>query len=252
MLQQYLRWDYEKQLKIDKSNIAIHVPCVSHCLRLAFGDCTAPHPDITHAINHYIKLGYEIKVEKPKLGTIPGITSWNEWKWPDDENEPGFICARGLPEFGQWNIFSLTKIEKIIKSHKIVKLQPATSPYSIPTKSWTTPIPGSTKSILKNKSDFDSFYAKYGTSTHRLNERTITRWPNILYKVGHKKKTKNQAKETNLLRLRLVRSHCWKQCELEPEEVPRLSTMQNWITKTASVMKQRLSKQMAKEAEMKI
>ncbi|RIB07733.1 hypothetical protein C2G38_2213513 [Gigaspora rosea] len=121
--------------------------------------------------------------EKPKLGTIPGITSWNKWKWPDDENESGFICTRGLP---------------------------ATSSHSIPTKLWTTPIPDSTNSILKNKSNFDPFYTKYGTSTCRLNERTVTRWSNILYKQMYQE-----------LQERLNKG------ELEPEEVPRLSTVQN-------------------------
>ncbi|CAG8779954.1 22641_t:CDS:1, partial [Gigaspora margarita] len=29
--------------------------------------------------------------------------------------------------------------------------------------------------------------------------------------------------------------------ELEPEEMPKLSTVQNWITRTASVMKQKLT-----------
>ncbi|CAG8814813.1 24604_t:CDS:2, partial [Gigaspora rosea] len=67
---------------------------------------------ITYAIRRYVKLSYEINVgedieeaikdilgthvaeitsnrqyNKPKFSTIPGITSWNEWKWPDDEDE---------------------------------------------------------------------------------------------------------------------------------------------------------------------
>ncbi|CAG8820539.1 40960_t:CDS:2, partial [Gigaspora margarita] len=40
--------------------------------------------------------------------------------------------------------------------------------------------------------------------------------------------------------------------ELKPEEVPRLSTVQNWITKTILVIKQRLSKQILEEVEIKI
>ncbi|CAG8826668.1 4737_t:CDS:1, partial [Gigaspora rosea] len=40
--------------------------------------------------------------------------------------------------------------------------------------------------------------------------------------------------------------------KLEPEKVLRLLTVQNWITKTVTVMKQRLFKQMVKKAEMKI
>ncbi|CAG8739849.1 18719_t:CDS:1, partial [Gigaspora rosea] len=59
--------------------------------------------------------------DKPKFGTIPGIIYWNEWKWPDDEDETGFICAHGLPGFGQWNLFSPAKIEKILKDHQIIK-----------------------------------------------------------------------------------------------------------------------------------
>ncbi|CAG8498745.1 15121_t:CDS:2 [Cetraspora pellucida] len=37
--------------------------------------------------------------------------------------------------------------------------------------------------------------------------------------------------------------------ELEPEEIPKLSTVQNWIIKIASVMKQKLAKQIVKKAE---
>ncbi|CAG8683448.1 5557_t:CDS:1, partial [Cetraspora pellucida] len=36
--------------------------------------------------------------------------------------------------------------------------------------------------------------------------------------------------------------------ELEPEEILKLSTVQNWITKTVSVMKQKLAKQMVEKA----
>jgi len=37
-----------------------------------------------------------------------GITNWNEWTWPDEE-EQGFIYARPLPGIGSWIKFSPKK-----------------------------------------------------------------------------------------------------------------------------------------------
>ncbi|CAG8732232.1 6221_t:CDS:1, partial [Cetraspora pellucida] len=95
---------------------------------------------------------------KPKFGTIPGITSWNEWKWPDNENETSFICACGLPGFGQWNIFFSITIEKIVKNYQIIKPQLTASIHSTLTKLWITPIPESTNPITQKENNLDSPY----------------------------------------------------------------------------------------------
>ncbi len=45
-LRRYLRKDYPKQLNVSQNGIAIHNPCLSHCLRHAFGDCQETHSNI--------------------------------------------------------------------------------------------------------------------------------------------------------------------------------------------------------------
>ena len=55
-----------------------------------------------------------MKDKNKKLGTIAGITNWNEWMWPDEEAEKGCIFARPLPGIGSWIKFSPQKIGNII------------------------------------------------------------------------------------------------------------------------------------------
>ncbi|CAG8620268.1 14229_t:CDS:2 [Gigaspora rosea] len=43
-LRRYIRRDYSKELKILSNGIAIHNPCISHCIRHAFGVCGLDHP----------------------------------------------------------------------------------------------------------------------------------------------------------------------------------------------------------------
>jgi len=47
---------------------------------------------------------------------LTGIANWSEWKWPTEGPNEGSICARALPNFGSWNIFSPSKIQKIVKT----------------------------------------------------------------------------------------------------------------------------------------
>ena len=52
---------------------------------------------------------------KRKIGTIVGISNWNEWKWPIEGYEAGYILARALPHTGSWHSFSPEKIAKLVK-----------------------------------------------------------------------------------------------------------------------------------------
>lgn len=90
----------------------------------------------------YIIFFLKKKIEngKKRLGTIVGISNWNEWRWPIEGDEAGYILARALPHIGSWNHFSPEKIEKLVKIP--IKLpQPTASNQTKPTKSWTVPIP---------------------------------------------------------------------------------------------------------------
>ncbi len=46
VLKRYLHKDFAKQLQIDAIGNAIHIPCVSHCLRYAFSDYNQNHSEI--------------------------------------------------------------------------------------------------------------------------------------------------------------------------------------------------------------
>lgn len=74
-----------------------------------------------------------------KLGTLPGITNWNEWTWPDEKGEQGFIYVRPLPGIGVWMKFSPKKIGNIIKNYSIQKPDPKISERTHPDKPWTMP-----------------------------------------------------------------------------------------------------------------
>lgn len=50
--------------------------------------------------------------DKGKLGTMMGISNYQEWTWPEEENKIGFICACALPGIGEWKEWSPEKIKK--------------------------------------------------------------------------------------------------------------------------------------------
>ncbi len=74
-----------------------------------------------------------------KIGTLPGITNWNEWMWPDEGEEKDFIYARPLPGIGAWIKFSPKKIGNIIKDYSIQKPDPKVSEHTHPDKPWIMP-----------------------------------------------------------------------------------------------------------------
>jgi hypothetical protein len=76
-------------------------------------------------------------VEKEKIGIIPEIKSLHEWTWPDQEDDTGFVCARILPEIGEWKKWSPIQIEKIQKQRKSEKPNPEYSTHIEFSKKWT-------------------------------------------------------------------------------------------------------------------
>ncbi|CAJ0759767.1 3369_t:CDS:2 [Entrophospora sp. SA101] len=72
-------------------------------------------------------------------GMIAGITNWNEWVWPDEGVEKGYIFARPLPGIGSWIKFSPQKIGNILKNYSIKKPNPKISQHTHSDKPWTMP-----------------------------------------------------------------------------------------------------------------
>jgi hypothetical protein len=57
--------------------------------------------------------------DRGKLGTITGISNFQVWSWPQDEEKRGYIFARSLPGISIWKEYSLDKVEKITKKRKL-------------------------------------------------------------------------------------------------------------------------------------
>jgi hypothetical protein len=87
-------------------------------------------------INFFLEIGNS----KKKFGTIVGISNWNEWKWPIEGDEAGYILAHALPHTGSWHRFSPEKIAKLVKT-PIEKPQPIATNHTNQNKPWTVPIP---------------------------------------------------------------------------------------------------------------
>lgn len=81
-----------------------------------------------------------MELDKEKLGTIAGISNFQEWTWPQNEEKVGYIYARPLPGIGIWKEYSPDKIEKIVKKRKFEKPNPSYTQHTEPSKLWTMPI----------------------------------------------------------------------------------------------------------------
>ncbi len=92
---------------------------------------------------------------------MTGIANWCEWKWPIEGPNEGSICARALPNFGSWNVFPPSKIQKIVKTRIFEKPIPTISTHTQPKDNWTVKLPRNSGIILKSASFiffFDFFF----------------------------------------------------------------------------------------------
>jgi len=75
------------------------------------------------------------------IATLDGITNWFQFIWPSEGEYAGHICARALPGFGQWNIFSVSDVKKAIKNQEFTKPNPQTSDCTILQLDWIVLLP---------------------------------------------------------------------------------------------------------------
>ncbi|CAG8796681.1 21540_t:CDS:2, partial [Dentiscutata erythropus] len=74
---------------------------------------------------------------KKKLCTLPGISTWHEFTWPEMGDNAGYICTRSLPGFGPLYKFSPLQLQKITKDYVFEKPNPSSTIHTQPTKTWT-------------------------------------------------------------------------------------------------------------------
>ncbi|CAG8581026.1 9213_t:CDS:1 [Scutellospora calospora] len=110
---------------------------------------------ILHAINRYIRLGFDVTVEQDienvikgikgtsvanlnsiqdrgsGNNTLPGNSNWFKWQWPITGEFSRCIKARDIPGIGEWKIFTIAKLDKFRKKD-INKPIPQVSTHTTP------------------------------------------------------------------------------------------------------------------------
>ncbi|RIB28258.1 hypothetical protein C2G38_2158360 [Gigaspora rosea] len=175
------------------------------------------HAQISHAINRYVRLGFDISegqdIEnaiqnirgtsvanlKPnrdrgsEKNSLPSNSNWFEWQWQTTEKLAGSILACAIPNIGNWKVFSPADLEKLCKKD-IHKLNPEISTHTTPCSDWEISIPNATRKFLfietgnADKSDCYTMQDMY------------------------------QALQQRVLK-----------GDIEAEDVPKVSTIQSWI-----------------------
>ncbi|CAG8737526.1 9503_t:CDS:1, partial [Racocetra fulgida] len=121
---------------------------------------------ISHAINRYIRLGFDVTVgqdiENAIKGikgtsvanlnpirdrgngnnTLPGNSNWFEWQWPTTGEFSGCIRAQDIPGIGEWKIFTIAELDKFCKKD-IHKPIPQVSTHTTPSSEWEMLMPNS-------------------------------------------------------------------------------------------------------------
>ncbi|CAB5124315.1 unnamed protein product [Rhizophagus irregularis] len=197
---------------------------------------------------------------KEKIGTIAGIKSLHEWTWPAQGEDTGFVCARILPGIGEWKKWSPAQIKKIQKQRKNEKPNPEYSTHTEPSKKWTLPIVVSKDDSVTNDEllELDLLNSSLnsmditnviGSSKKQIHDVFVSGWAlksNKNYKRESWKRISKSVKyllenmfhtgtanPNNKFSAQQMYEELVRRVqlgELDENDVPKISTIQNWIT----------------------
>ncbi|CAB5393610.1 unnamed protein product [Rhizophagus irregularis] len=213
---------------------------------------------------------------KSTLGTIQGITNWAEWVWPNDTDEAGYIYGRVLPGFSLWNKFSPSKIQKIAKEQIFVKPNPIITQHTKPNKSWITssikkqddddseikeneessaeivvPTNSPTDTISKSKSH-ESFYKRWALKENQKIRTPVKRMvPEVkeLLECMFHTGTANPRQKMSAQEMRNELLRRGYEGEISLDDIPKESTIANWITTFSRKWKQSMALRNMEEIE---
>ncbi|GBC25905.2 hypothetical protein GLOIN_2v1767205 [Rhizophagus irregularis DAOM 181602=DAOM 197198] len=140
----------------------------------------------------------------------------------------GYICARSLPHFRPWNNFPPSTIAKLC-TKPIVRPHPKISEQTEPESAWTIPIP-----TLPDTDTVDPIVPEFMDNNNENDELEDARNLN--------QKDKMLAKDMYNELMKFVESG-----ELEAEDVPKITTIQNWISTYARTFKEQATENMIKD-----
>ncbi|CAB4392569.1 unnamed protein product [Rhizophagus irregularis] len=234
--------------------------------------------DIENAIKdlsgtHVSHLEPDRDKEKGKLGTINGISNWHEFTWPETGENTGYICTRALPEFGNWNKISHCQIDKITKLRTFEKPTPIYTTHTQPSKSWTVPLTSRKENtqgdqeiqkveeeqiedmdidpISKSAIVFGCGWAlsenlkvNQKVPTKRITEHVKGLLTIMFHSGSANPRLKMNANEMHEELLKRVTDN-----EISKDDVPKVSTIANWITSTSRSFKKTMALRLLEEAE---
>ncbi|RIB05182.1 hypothetical protein C2G38_2220385 [Gigaspora rosea] len=255
-----------------KTTIDSHHAQISHALnrhvRLGFN--IAQGSDIELAIEGIC--GTSVANLEPERSK--GNSNWFSWEWPWDDNCTGYIRARAMPNIGEWNEFTPAKLEKLQKKD-IQKPNPQVSAHSVPKSSCNAVIHFAILEILPDRLTVDQLkiqltnrkvgYNSEKLSVEALNPNEENEFPLALgwalkenqrkrgggkriskhiitYLEGYflagniNKSDRYSAEDMHNELIELV-----KIGSLEESDVPKVSTIQNWIGRYATQYKQKIA-----------
>ncbi|CAB4485152.1 unnamed protein product [Rhizophagus irregularis] len=253
---------------------------ISHAIKrwVKIGHEIEEGEDIENAIKdlsgtHVSHLEPDRDKEKGKLGTINGISNWHEFTWPETGENTGYICTRALPEFGNWNKISHCQIDKITKSRTFGKPTPIYTTHTQPSKSWTVPLTSRKENtqgdqeiqeveeeqiedmdidpISKSAIVFGCGWAlsenlkvNQKVPTKRITEHVKGLLTIMFHSGTANPRLKMNANEMHEELLKRVTDN-----EISKDDVPKVSTIANWITSTSRSFKKTMALRLLEEAE---
>ncbi|RHZ51060.1 hypothetical protein Glove_485g27 [Diversispora epigaea] len=210
------------------------------------------------------------------MGTIAGIHSWNEFIWIYDGEEAGYIYARPLLKFGELNKFSPSKIQKIVKNRTITQPNPIISTHSNPPKPLTIPrinyqdtsdenlddlvdelehmVVDTTneEEIAEKHENWKVFISGWALQQNQKIREPVKRIPThikylleTMFHVG----TANPRKKMTAAEMRSELIQRIQEGEIEEKDIPKESTIANWITSFSRGWKHAMALQVIKAAE---
>ncbi|CAB5207494.1 unnamed protein product [Rhizophagus irregularis] len=199
---------------------------------------------------------------KPNVKTIKGISNLFYWKWPISGEMTGYVCARSLPHFGPWNNFSPAAITKLC-TKPIIRPHPKISEQTEPELTWTIPL---IPEFMDNNNNGDGELED--VSSVDMNFQFPMGW--VLksnQKVGGKGKGKRMTKQVKELlksfflngnlnqKDKMSAKDMYNELltfvesgELKAEDVPKITTIQNWISAYARTFKEQATENMVNNA----
>ncbi|RHZ60633.1 hypothetical protein Glove_351g19 [Diversispora epigaea] len=196
--------------------------------------------------------------KKATIKIIKGISNLFYWEWPINNDKEGYICARTLPGIGKFINFSPSHIANLCNGN-IARPQPTISTYTTPNTKWKMSIetiPESKENTINNKerqsiifidTDFplNKGWALKGNQKlgNRGGGKRMTKKVKNLLESFFMNGNMNTKDKLDAQGMQNELSLFVESGEISKEDIPKVSTIQNWIATFSRAWKAQATKQ---------